>query len=577
MSMVVQTPNSAVAEESQNTGIGTEVQQKQSRGWRFWLVFPGLCFAMLLAALDTSVVATALPTIIEQLNSGSLYIWMINGYFVGIAAVQPMYGQAADIFGRRWPMILSVSLFSLGSGLCGGANSTVMLIVARIIQGFGAGGIFSLVSIIVADLVPLRERQKFMSIIQSFFALGSFIGPVIGGVIVTHTSWRWVFYINLPIGGVSLVMLFVFLKMKHRRIGTVTERLRRVDFPGHAILIASVVSILIPLTWGGTTYDWSSYHVLVPLLLGFAGLFLFGGYEVLLAKELASIPSRLFGNPVSIIGYLMTFFHGICMAWLSFFLPLYFQVLLEVSPEMSGVYLLATVISLMPAGIAGGWFIAMTGRYKPALLLGWCLFALGAGLLTLLDSKSSPARWIIFQIISGLGGGIILTTTIPAIQASLPEKDVALATATWSFIRSLGTIWGGAIPAAIFNSRFDSLLNRIDNPAVRTLLSSGGAYEHATANFIQGFNGDLELKGQVIQVYTESSRRVWQILIAFTLVAVPLALAIKEIELRKTLETEFGLEQPKSADAGTEAVGVVFSGAREKEYGCNTVSSSSSK
>ena len=141
-------------------GIQVDVSETQKRTWRFWLVFPGLCFSMLLAALDTAVVATALPTIIATLNSGSLFIWMINGYFVGIAAVQPIYGQAADIFGRRWPMLFTVSLFALGSGLCGGASSTIMLIVARIIQGFGAGGIFSLVSIIVADLVALRDRQK---------------------------------------------------------------------------------------------------------------------------------------------------------------------------------------------------------------------------------------------------------------------------------------------------------------------------------------------------------------------------------------------------------------------------------
>jgi MFS family permease len=130
------------------------------RGWRFWLIFPGLCFAILLAALDTAIVATVLPTIAAELNSGSLFIWAINGYFVGIAAVQPMYGQFSDIYGRRWPMLISVAIFALGSGLCGGANSTEMLIAARVVQGLGAGGIFALVEIIVADLVPLRERQQ---------------------------------------------------------------------------------------------------------------------------------------------------------------------------------------------------------------------------------------------------------------------------------------------------------------------------------------------------------------------------------------------------------------------------------
>jgi MFS family permease len=150
----------AVGESKTSSELEADPPEKQSRGWRFWLVFPGLCFAVLLAALDTSVVSTALPTIMYELKSESLFIWVINGYFVGIAAVQPMYGQAADIFGRRWPMITAVALFALGSGLCGGASSTVMLIVGRIVQGFGAGGIFSLVSIIVADLVPLRDRQK---------------------------------------------------------------------------------------------------------------------------------------------------------------------------------------------------------------------------------------------------------------------------------------------------------------------------------------------------------------------------------------------------------------------------------
>jgi MFS family permease len=149
------------ADTDTKTGSFEQVeQQTPKRGWRFWLIFPGLCFAILLAALDTAIVATVLPTISAELNSGSLFIWAINGYFVGIAAVQPMYGQFSDIFGRRWPMLISVAIFALGSGICGGANSTIMLIAARVVQGLGAGGIFSLVEIIVADLVPLRERQQ---------------------------------------------------------------------------------------------------------------------------------------------------------------------------------------------------------------------------------------------------------------------------------------------------------------------------------------------------------------------------------------------------------------------------------
>ena len=252
--------------------------------------------------------------------------------------------------------------------------------------------------------------------------------------------------------------------------------------------------------------------------------------------------------------------------------------LLEVTPEISGVYLLAIVIPLMPAGIAGGWFIAITGRYKPALILGWCFFSLSAGLLTLLDSNSSAARWIIFQILAGLGGGIILTTTIPAIQAALPEKDVALATATWSFVRSLGTIWGGAIPAAVFNSRFDSLSYQIGNPEIRNLLSSGGAYQHATASFIKSFNDNPELKAVLVRIYTQALKQVWQVLIAFTLAGVPLALVIKEIKLRTTLETEFGLtDKPEPTDRESHLPESTGEGMRNKDTPAVAISSSSTK
>lgn len=209
---------------------------------------------------------------------------------------------------------------------------------------------------------------------------------------------------------------------------------------------------------------------------------------------------------------------------------------------MSGVYLLTVFIPLMRAGIAGGWSVAITGRYKPALILGWCILSLSAGLLTLLDSHSSAARWITFQILTGLGCGILVTTTIPAIQAPLPETDVALATATWSFVRSLGTIWGGAIPAAVFNSRLDSLAYQIGDPEIRNLLSSGGANQHGTARFMTSLNDNPELKAELVGGYTQALKREWQVLIGFALSGVPLAFVIKEIKLRTTLETDFGLK-----------------------------------
>lgn len=223
--------------------------------WKFYAVFPGLCFSMLLSALETSVIGTALPTIVSALYAGPLYIWTVNGYFLSMAVVQPLVGQVADIFGRRIPMLVSLALFTLASGLCGGANSIEMLIAARVMQGIGGGGISVLVSIIVADLVPLRYRQKYMSIVMASFALGTFIGPIVAGVIVTTISWRWVFYINLPVAAIALVLIFLFLRLESPRKGDALPLAASLDWLGSIILTAAVVSILIALTWGGTTYS----------------------------------------------------------------------------------------------------------------------------------------------------------------------------------------------------------------------------------------------------------------------------------------------------------------------------------
>ncbi|GKZ85569.1 hypothetical protein AnigIFM56816_011537 [Aspergillus niger] len=527
--------------------------QRQHRGWRFWAVFPGLCFAILLAALDTSVLATALPTIVDQLHSGSLYIWTINGYFLAVAAVQPITGQASDLFGRRYPMIISVVLFALGSGLCGGASTTEMLIAARIVQGLGGGGIFVMVDIIAADLVALRERQKFMSIIMGTFALGTFIGPVLGGAIVTKTTWRWVFYINLPVAGIALVLVTLFLRVKWNREGTLKDRLARVDFSGNMILSAAIVAILIALTWGGTTYTWSSWHTLVPLLVGALGLVLFGLHQEYVARE-PTMPHRVYSNTTSLVAYILTFLHGIIMSWLSFFLPIYFQVMLRASPMRSGVDILAIVIPLMPAGIVGGLMVAMTGRYKPTIILGYSLISVGVGLLTLLTDKSSTATWVIFQIITGIGGGLSLTSTLPAVQAPLPEKDVAIATASWAFVRSFGAIWGAAIPAAVFNSKFDSQLSHISDEATRNLLARGGAYEHATKLFIEAFDNNPALQHEILDVYQSCLKLVWQVLLAFSLAAFPLAVCIPQVELRKELVTEFGLDEKHGEKKRREAI-----------------------
>lgn len=544
----------AAVENATPTTSSTECQPTQDEqksvkkgyGWRFWAIFPGLCIGGLLSSLDTTILSTVLPTISHVLDSQLLYVWAINGYIVSQTAVQPLYGQLANIFGRRWPMIFSVALFALGSGLCGGASSTEMLIAARVIQGLGGGGINVMIEIIVADLVPLRERQRVMGIIFTAFAVGTFIGPVVGGAIVDHTSWRWVFYINLPLCGVTLALMLLFLHVNYDHQSTIVAKLKRVDFAGNAILIASVISILLALTWAGTTHPWKSWRTIVPLILGFAGMVTFLVYQSSRWCLEPTMPLRLFANRTAAFTYILSFLHGIILYWVSMFLPVYFQSVLEATPEKSGIDLFASVIPMVPGAIVGGVLITATGKYKPLLVAGFVLMAIGMGLFTMLDDRTNTVRWVVYQVVLALGSGIALIATLPAILASLPESDVATATATWAFLRSFGSIWGVSIPSAIFNTQFTNLVDRIANPQLQSLLVDGGAYQLATKSFIESLDDTPVVKAQVVSVYVDSLKLVWQVGIAFAAVGVPISLLLQSLALRDELNTEYGFEDKRA-------------------------------
>ncbi|KAK9234373.1 major facilitator superfamily-domain-containing protein [Lipomyces kononenkoae] len=514
-------------------------------GWRFWAVFPGLCIASLLSSLEVSALSTVMPTIANDLKSSTDTVWAIDTYFVAQTAMQPLYGQMANIFGRRWLLIQAVALFALGSGLCGGADSIGMLIVGRTVQGIGGGGINVLIEIIVGDLVPLRERPKFMGVVMGVFALGNFIGPVIGGVIATRTTWRWVFWLNLPVAGAALVLLALFLQVKYDRSTSVWAKLKRVDFIGNTLLVGSIISILLPLTWAGTVRPWSSWRTIFPLILGFAGLIAFLFYENSGWVAEQTMPLRLFSNRTSALAFIMTFFHGTVLFWVAYFMPLYFQAVLEHSPQHAGVDFLASAIPLVPTGIISGVLISILGKYRPSTIFGFVIMTLGTGLFIMLDDKSKTAVWVVFQIIFAAGSGFIITALVPAVLSPLPESDLATATATMGFIRGFGTMWGVAIPTAVFNTQFNHLLYQITDESVRALLANGGAYQRATKAFLESLNSIPLVKAEVIGVYVASLQRVWTVGVVFSAIGIPLSFFIKEIQMRTEKENEYGLTDEK--------------------------------
>ncbi|KAI9683048.1 MAG: hypothetical protein M1822_006241 [Bathelium mastoideum] len=510
----------------------------QARGWQFWTIFPGLCLTSVLTALDSTILSTALPTIVGELHSASSYVWTINAYTLTFTAAQPFYGQFANLFGRKAALSVAIAVFMLGSIICGVAKDTTTLIAGRAVQGIGGGGLSILPAMVVCDLVPLRERQKYTGFIYGAFAIGTFIGPVIGGALVQHVGWRWVFWINLPVAGFALGLVLLFLKVHHGRERSILDQLLRIDYLGNAILVAAVTAILLALSGASTNYSWGSWHTLLPLLLGLLGLFIFASFEASSLCKQPTTPPRLFTNRTSGIAFALTFLHGVILYWASYFMPVYFQAVREASPEQSGINTLPAAIPLVPFGILGGIMIAKTGRYKLNQMVGFVLAAVGIGCFPVLDRNSSTATWAILQIIFAAGAGFILTATMPAIQAPLPESDVASATAAWGFVQSLGFICGLAIPSSIFDTRFSDLLGCISDPSIRQILSGGGTYEHASRTFVSSLNEPV--KTEVIDTFVASLKLVWQVGSAFAGLGLVISAFIGEVKLRESLDTKYG-------------------------------------
>ncbi|KAF4886521.1 Efflux pump FUS6 [Colletotrichum fructicola] len=533
------------------------------KDFRFWAILVAMGFAGLLTALEATITSTALPTIIADLQGGDLFIWAANGYFLGMTALQPLFGQLANVFGRRWPTILSTAGFLLGSGICGGATNMATLIAGRTIQGVGAGGINVLIEIVICDLIPLRERGTYFALLFGMVAIGTALGPFFGGLIVDHASWRWVFYLNLPIGGVALVILLFHLRVNYNRELTLATRITSIDWTGTFIFVGAIAAILIPLSWAGVMYSWSSYQILVPLLIGLAGLVGFMFFEASRFAPQPTVPLRLFSNRTSASVFVLTFLHSVVTMWVLYFLPVYFQGVLGSSPSYAGVQLLPTILMLIPSAILGGGLMSKIGRYLPIHYAGYALMIIGFGLLTLLNKNSGTGKWVGFQMIESFGSGLIIPTLLPAVMAPLAESDAAVAAATWAFLRSFGLTWGTAIPGAIFNNRFDQLARNIEDPMVRAAVSGGRAYEHATAKFVETLSSTT--RSQFEWALNESLRRTWQVGIGFAMLGFLFVFFEKEVPMRKELDTEFGIEN-REKDTKDPEEGEVPSSQEERKY-----------
>ncbi|KAI0343447.1 MFS general substrate transporter [Trametopsis cervina] len=508
--------------------------QPTPKDLRFWMVFLAVCASLFLSALEFTVVSSALPTIIHDLN-GTEFSWIPSAYSLASTALLPASGGFAQIFGRRATILASLAMFALGSALCGAAKTSNWLIAARTVQGAGGGGILSLGSIIVSDMVTLQERGTYNGFIGMTWALASGIGPVIGGALASSGQWRWIFYLNLPICGVAAALVIVFLDLPTPP-GSLKNKLRRVDWIGNAIIIASSSSCLLALTWGGVTFPWVSVHVLLPLILGLLGSGIFLIYEALVAKE-PIVPYSLFKNRTSLGGYIQTFIVPMITIPMIYFVPVYFQACKGASPLRSGVLSLNLCLSLAPGLLATGISIARSHRYRPQIWAGWILQIVSAGAMTTVHADTPVSHAVGLPTVGAVGSGILYAGTYFPVLAPLPVTDNAHALAFFSFCRSLAGAWGISIGTSILQTQLGQRL-----PAeFMAKFPEGVSAAYAIIPLIPTL--EEETRNQVRFAFAESLIVVWQVLIGISGIGLVASLFMKGLPLHTDIDRKWVIDR----------------------------------
>ncbi|KAH8922708.1 MFS general substrate transporter [Atractiella rhizophila] len=446
------------------------------------IVFCGLALAIVLPMLDQTQVATSLPRISQDFKAGKESTWVATAYLLTSTSFQPLFGRFSDIFGRKRVMLFSLANFFVWTLACGVAQSMTQLIVFRAFAGIGGGGIISLTMIIISDVVSLRDRGKYQGFIGVTIAFANGVGPTLGGVLAEKATWRWSFFINLPLSIIASLVVIFALPLRHVK-GEFKEKLLKIDYGGSILITCGSVLLLLSLNWGGVEYPWDSGIVLGILVasIGIFAIFLMWEWK---AARIPIIPLRIFRN-ATISGVLATSLGNGHIFYTSlFFVPQLYQVLRGYSPITSGLLLLPLMSIQAVASLVSGLIVSRTGRYKVNILLGWAIWTVGVGLVSTLDEHSTPGQAVGYLLLSGIGAGQTFQTTLIAAQASVPRKEMSVVTSVRNFIRQLGGTIGLAIASTILNNSLRSHLRgaNFSEQLISSILDDPASIQDATTS-----------------------------------------------------------------------------------------------
>lgn len=512
---------------------------------RIVFVLLSVNLSMLLGALDQTVVGTAMPRVIADLQGMKHYAWVATAYLLASTISMPVWGKLSDAHGRKRFYMMGMSFFIVGSALCGISQSMMQLVIFRAVQGLGNGAMVPIDQAIIGDIFPPAQRAKWTSILMSIFGLATLFGPIVGGWITDTIGWRWTFYVNLPVGLVAMTFVAFALPGHIKRRGVT------IDWLGAGVLVAAAVPLLLGLTWAGGTYPWTSPMIVGLFVLSVAMWVVFFVHESRFSQPMLN--PRLFQNSVFSVSTAASMMQSAIMFGVTLFVPLFVQAVMGRTATSSGTILMPMMITSMVSGIATGFFLSRTGRYKVPVVFGFSALTAGTFLLTRMTATTLSAAVAGYLILVGFGLGILISSFTPAVQNQYPTNRLGEVTGGLSFFRAIGATIGLAVFGTLLNSRFVSALVDTLPAAVTDLatdpvvaeqlydpqvLLSAEAQQHLSERFAElGANGQTLLETYVTGVRQALESAITDIFVVLTVLSVVglvTVLGLREVPLRRT-------------------------------------------